>query len=216
MKRYTLFNYARVRVAVCLLMLTGTVNAQEKKEQTGFDVSRNLEIFADIYRQLDMFYVDTLSADTAIRWAIDGMLSEIDPYTTFYPGDDQDDLRRMATGRYAGIGALIRAYKKENRTVIEEPYEGCPAQEVGVRSGDVILSIDGKDIEGWPVSCRQSWFLNFFIKFLAHFSNSAKNSFVFCPVILQSDSIHTFMKKTLSGSRFGRIFSISFAKETNL
>ena len=152
MKRYTLFNYARVRVAVCLLMLTGTVNAQEKKEQTGFDVSRNLEIFADIYRQLDMFYVDTLSADTAIRWAIDGMLSEIDPYTTFYPGDDQDDLRRMATGRYAGIGALIRAYKKENRTVIEEPYEGCPAQEVGVRSGDVILSIDGKDIEGWPVS----------------------------------------------------------------
>ncbi len=127
-------------------------SAQQQRPQTGFDISRNLEIFADIYRQLDMFYVDSLSADTAVRWAIDGMLAEIDPYTKFYPDNDQDELRLMATGRYAGIGALIRQYKKENRTVIEEPYEGCPAQEVGVRAGDVILSIDGKDINGWTVS----------------------------------------------------------------
>ena len=99
-----------------------------------------------------MFYVDTLSADTAVRWAIDGMLAEIDPYTKFYPDEDQDELKLMATGRYAGIGALIRAYKKENRTVIEEPYEGCPAQEAGVRAGDVIMSIDGKDIKGWSTA----------------------------------------------------------------
>ena len=137
------------------LVLTQPVAAQEShpaKEQTGFDVSRNLEIFTDIYRQLDMFYVDTLSADTAIQWAINGMLSEIDPYTAFYPNDDQDDLRRMATGRYAGIGALIRPYKKEDRCVIEEPYEGCPAQEAGVRAGDIIISIDGRDIKGWATS----------------------------------------------------------------
>lgn len=127
-------------------------SAQQRREQTGFDISRNLEIFADIYRQLDMFYVDTLSADTAVRWAIDGMLAEIDPYTKFYPDEDQDELKLMATGRYAGIGALIRAYKKENRTVIEEPYEGCPAQEAGVRAGDVILTIDGKDIKGWSTT----------------------------------------------------------------
>ena len=142
----------KLLIAALLSGVGLTGNAQEKKEPTGFDVSRNLEIFADIYRQLDMFYVDTLSADTAIRWAIDGMLSEIDPYTVFYPGDDQDDLRRMATGRYAGIGALIRVHKKEDRAVIEEPYEGCPAQEAGVRSGDIILSIDGRDIKGWPVA----------------------------------------------------------------
>ena len=120
--------------------------------QTGFDVSRNLEIFSDIYRQLDMFYVDSLSADTAVRWAINGMLAEIDPFTTFYPDDAQDELKRMATGRYAGIGALIRPYKKEDRAVIEEPYEGCPAQEAGVRAGDIIQTIDGRDIKGWPVS----------------------------------------------------------------
>ena len=130
-------------------LMTSPVAAQEK---TSFDISRNLEIFADIYRQLDMFYVDTLSADTAVRWAIDGMLSEIDPYTVYFPDDDQDDLRTMATGRYAGIGAIIRPYKKENRTAIEEPYEGSPAQEAGVRAGDIILTIDGKDTKGWPVS----------------------------------------------------------------
>ena len=130
-----------------LMMLPLTVQAQ-----TGFDISRNLEIFADIYRQLDMFYVDTLSADTAVRWAIDGMLSEIDPYTVYFPDNDQDDLKTMATGRYAGIGAIIRAYKKEDRCAIEEPYEGSPAQEAGVRAGDVILSIDGKDTKGWPVA----------------------------------------------------------------
>lgn len=130
-----------------LMMLPLTVQGQ-----TGFDISRNLEIFADIYRQLDMFYVDTLSADTAVRWAIDGMLSEIDPYTVYFPDNDQDDLKTMATGRYAGIGAIIRAYKKEDRCAIEEPYEGSPAQEAGVRAGDVILSIDGKDTKGWPVA----------------------------------------------------------------
>lgn len=138
-----------------LLLITAlpfTLSAQQRTSSSGFDISRNLEIFADIYRQLDMFYVDTLSADTAVRWAIDAMLAEIDPYTKFYPDNDQDELRLMATGRYAGIGALIRAYKKDARAVIEDPYEGCPAQEAGVRAGDVILSIDGRDIKGWNVS----------------------------------------------------------------
>ncbi|MCR4994308.1 MAG: S41 family peptidase [Bacteroidales bacterium] len=99
-----------------------------------------------------MFYVDTLSADTAVRWAIDGMLTQIDPYTKFYPDDDQDELRLMATGRYAGIGALIRAYPKSDRVVVEEPYENCPAQEAGVQAGDAILTIDGKDVKGWSTA----------------------------------------------------------------
>ena len=138
--------------ALAFLAIASPLAAQQRKPQTGFDISRNLEVFADIYRQLDMFYVDTLSADTAVRWAIDGMISEIEPYTIYYPGNDQDELRTMTTGRYAGIGAIIRPYKQEDRAAIEEPYEGSPAQEAGVRAGDVILTIDGKDIKGWPVA----------------------------------------------------------------
>ena len=139
-------------LTLILLSATATSASAQQRQQTGFDISRNLEIFADIYRQLDLFYVDSLSADTAVQWAINGMLAEIDPFTKYYPDDDQDELKMMATGRYAGIGALIRAYKKEDRAVVEEPYEGCPAQEAGVRAGDVIQSIDGKDIKGWPVN----------------------------------------------------------------
>lgn len=140
--------------ALTLILLSATAPSAsaQQRQQTGFDISRNLEIFADIYRQLDLFYVDSLSADTAVQWAINGMLAEIDPFTKYYPDDDQDELKMMATGRYAGIGALIRAYKKEDRAVVEEPYEGCPAQEAGVRAGDVIQSIDGKDIKGWTVN----------------------------------------------------------------
>ena len=134
-----------------LAMLCAPLCAQQR-QQTGFDISRNLDIFADIYRQLDMYYVDTLSADTAVEWAINGMLAEIDPYTKYYPDEDQEELRLMATGRYAGIGALIRKPKDSRRAIIEEPYEGQPAQEAGVRAGDIILSIDGRDIEDWDIS----------------------------------------------------------------
>lgn len=132
--------------------IAGLPAAAQQRQQTGFDISRNLDIFADIYRQLDMYYVDSLSADTAVEWAINGMLSEIDPYTKYYPDEDQEELRMMATGRYAGIGALIRLPKDSKRAIIEEPYEGQPAQEAGVRAGDVILTIDGRDVEGWEIS----------------------------------------------------------------
>ncbi len=113
------------------------------------DVARGIELFADIYRQLDLFYVDTISADTVVRMAIEGMLDEMDPYTVYYEGDDQDELRTMATGRYAGIGALIRYISSEDRAAIDQLYEGCPAQTAGLRTGDIIQTIDGKDVKGW-------------------------------------------------------------------
>ena len=110
-------------------------------------VARNLEIFNEIYKALDLFYVDTLAADTVIRWAIDGMLMKVDPFTGYYPADD-DDLRQMATGKYAGIGSIIRFHRKHDRVVIDEPYTNTPSQDAGLRAGDIILTVDGKDIKG--------------------------------------------------------------------
>ena len=129
---------------MCLLPLC--VSAQ-KKENANSAISRNLELFNDIYKQLDLFYVDSLNADTVIGWSIRSMLQQVDPFTDYYP-DDDEDLRQMATGKYAGIGSVIRYHRKEQRAVISEPYEGTPSQLAGIQAGDVILSIDGKDVKG--------------------------------------------------------------------
>ncbi len=115
------------------------------------EVARNLQVFGDIYRQLETYYVDTLSADTTIEWAIQGMLERVDPFTVYYR-DNDDELRQMSTGQYAGIGSLIRWSKRLNRTVISQPYEGTPSYEAGLKAGDVLQSIDGVDVEGKPTS----------------------------------------------------------------
>ena len=131
-------------IIMCMLPLSV---AAQKKENANSAISRNLELFNDIYKQLDLFYVDSLNADTVIGWGIRSMLQQVDPFTDYFP-DDDDDLRQMATGKYAGIGSVIRYHRKEQRAVISEPYEGTPSQLSGVLAGDVILSVDGKDVKG--------------------------------------------------------------------
>lgn len=133
-----------IYIIMCLLPLGAVA---QKKENTNSAISRNLELFNDIYKQLDLFYVDSLNADTVIGWGIRSMLQQVDPFTDYYP-DDDEELRQMATGKYAGIGSIIRYSRKEQRAVISEPYEGTPSQLAGVRAGDVILAIDGKDVKG--------------------------------------------------------------------
>lgn len=135
-------------VAALLLSAgTGITASAQVVENHNSKVARNLEIFNEIYKALDLFYVDTLAADTVIRWAIDGMLMKVDPFTGYYPADDED-LRQMATGKYAGIGSIIRYHKKHDRVVIDEPYANTPSQDSGLRAGDIILTVDGKDIKG--------------------------------------------------------------------
>ena len=134
-------------IIVCLMWpLSGWA---QHTESHNAEIARNLELFDDIYRQLDLYYVDTLSADTTIGWAIRSMLSHVDPFTQYYPEND-DELRQMATGKYAGIGSIIRYNTKEERTMIIEPYEGTPSQKAGLQAGDIILSIDDKDVKKKP------------------------------------------------------------------
>ncbi len=111
------------------------------------EVARNLETFDEIYKLLDTYYVDTLSADTVITSAIDAMLASVDPFTSYHPQDDEE-LTQMAEGKYAGIGSVIRMSRRERRAVVSEPYEGTPSWTAGMRAGDVILSVDGVDTEG--------------------------------------------------------------------
>lgn len=135
-----------------LLIASMSASFAQKSDNHNFEISKNLEIFNDIYKQLDLYYVDTLSADTVIGWAIDGMLRRVDPFTEYYPEDNMNELREMTTGKYAGVGAVIRYYKKEGRVMFVEPWEDSPATDVGIKSGDVILTIDGVDVKGKNVS----------------------------------------------------------------
>ena len=123
-----------------LLGATG-IQAQEVRNHN-LEVAKNLDIFNTLYKNLDLMYVDTLDAEKVIGTGIDAMLHSLDPYTEYYPEAKQKELKTMLTGKYAGIGALIRHHRKLNRIVIDEPYEGMPAQEAGLKKGDIILQVD--------------------------------------------------------------------------
>ena len=126
-------------ILMVVTMLPVGASAQENHE---LEVGKNLDIFNALYSNLDLFYVDTLNPKQTMTAAIKGMLRSLDPYTEYYPEDEKKNLQMMLTGKYAGIGALIKNHTRLKRVVVDEPYEGMPAAEVGLKKGDIILSID--------------------------------------------------------------------------
>ena len=122
--------------------------SNQLKSQTDsyFEVSKNLEIFTDLYKELDFYYVDDINSGDLMKTAIDEMLMSLDPYTTYIPETDIEDYRFMTTGQYGGIGAMIT--KRKNFVYISEPYEGFPAQKAGLMAGDKLLEINGTSAEG--------------------------------------------------------------------
>lgn len=124
-----------------LLGLTLSASAQKNKDHH-FEVGKNLDIFNQVYKNLELLYVDTLNPKETIGTGINAMLKSLDPYTEYYAQDETKNLRMMLTGKYAGIGALIRKHQKLDRVVIDEPYADMPAAEAGLKKGDVIISID--------------------------------------------------------------------------
>jgi len=111
-----------------------------------FEVSKNLDIFTTLFREVNIYYVDETKPGEMIEKAIDSMLEDLDPYTNYIPESDIEDFRFQTTGQYGGIGAMIR--KKEDYVVIAEPYEGFPADKAGLKAGDKLLEIDGKSVKG--------------------------------------------------------------------
>ena len=124
------------------ILLAGLSIQAQDSQNHNLEVAKNLDIFNALYKNLDMMYVDTLDANKVIGTGINAMLKSLDPYTEYYPEEKQKELKQMLTGKYAGIGALVRYHQKLKRVVIEEPYDGMPSSEVGLKKGDVILQID--------------------------------------------------------------------------
>ena len=110
-----------------------------------FDITKNLEIFTTVFRQVNTYYVDETKPGELAKTGIDAMLKNLDPYTTYIPESEIEDYRFMTTGQYGGIGSLIR--KKGDYIIISEPYEGFAAYKSGLLAGDTLLMVDGKSVK---------------------------------------------------------------------
>lgn len=135
-KRSNIFLISFFVVLIVFVTTTGF-----NKNDRNFEVAKNLDIFYTLFRELSLFYVDSIDAEKLIKTGIDEMLSELDPYTTYIPEADMEDFNFQTTGQYGGIGSLIGA--RDSFVMISDPYEGKPAQLAGLQPGDIFLEIDG-------------------------------------------------------------------------
>ena len=129
----------------CLLLLFGSIMPGQAQKDNRFEVSKNLDIFNALVKEVEMFYVDSVDVEKTVRRGINSMLGSLDPYTEYYPEQEMDKLKMMTTGEYGGIGSYIRG-RQEGGVYIIEPFEGMPAALAGLQAGDRILAIDTVDV----------------------------------------------------------------------
>lgn len=142
MRKKTSFILFPLAVLTIITLLSFTADRRK------FNLSQQLNIFNTIIKELDLFYVDTIVPEKIIKDGVDAMLGKLDPYTVYYSENEADELKMMITGKYAGIGSMIRFHTEKKVTVIAEPYDNMPAAKAGLRCGDAILTIDGIDVRG--------------------------------------------------------------------
>lgn len=125
-------------------VVAGLAFVSFKQDDRLFEIARNLDIYATLFKELNAYYVDEVNPNTLIKTSIDGMLKNLDPYTVYYAEDDIEDYMTMTTGKYNGIGTMVSSLDKKH--VIMMVYEDTPAQKAGLQLGDEILKIDGIDL----------------------------------------------------------------------
>ena len=136
----------RAIIAASTVLLAGSLGFLSfKTDDRLFEIARNLDIYATLFKELNMYYVDEINPNRMVKNSIDAMLKQLDPYTNFYAEDEIEDYMTMTTGRYNGIGALIGT--KQDKSIVLMIYEGTPAEKSGLQIGDEILKIDGVDIK---------------------------------------------------------------------
>lgn len=140
--RYTII----MLVTVTTLLVTAFIPQEPGRD---FRIAKNLDIFFSLFRELNSFYVDEIDPDVVVRAGINGMLQRLDPYTTYYPEDQVDDIAFMTTGKYGGIGAMVR--NAGDYTVITQVYRGFPADISGIKPGDLLKKVNDKSLRGLPV-----------------------------------------------------------------
>lgn len=129
-----------------LVFLFSTLSAQKTIDDKGFELSKNLEIFSSVYKNLQLYYVDDINPGELVQTAINAMLESLDPYTNYIPEANIEDMKLQVLGQYGGIGALI--HQEGDKIYISDPYEEKPADKAGLRAGDRILEINGQSTEG--------------------------------------------------------------------
>ena len=129
---------------VLSLITALTISITAICQSSEFEISKNMEIFSSVYKTLFENYVDDINTGELMRIGIDAMLESLDPYTEYKSESEVEDFRFMATGQYGGIGSLIQQQGKN--VVISEPYKDTPADKAGLKTGDIILKIDNKDV----------------------------------------------------------------------
>ena len=134
-----------ISICVGMLLLGGIFFGFNKTDDRNFQIVKSLDVFNSVFKELDMFYVDSIDPKEIVEYGIRAMLSKTDPYTEYYPEED-NTLKEMTSGKFGGIGSVIRYYSPRKRVAIIEPSEGHPAAEAGLKAGDIIMEINGKDM----------------------------------------------------------------------
>lgn len=135
----------KVALFSIVTLVVGVILAFNTPTEKYFEITKNLDIFATLYKEVNTYYVDEVDPNQLIKTGINSMLESLDPYTNYIPEDDIEDYRTMTTGQYGGIGALIGTRNGKNMIIM--PYEGFPAHDAGLKIGDEIIRVDGIDVK---------------------------------------------------------------------